>query len=555
MSLPLTYLRDTLFTSPVSVAKNAAANSSAAGSLAGIATSLNTLGQNGSKQISSASKPSAKNYGTKSTPQQRAAQSSALDELRANVLAGNIPNSGSGIVPTTQQKINNFAGSSITATNTVAKGDAEKLDYSGVTYTKGEGNKDTGKKSTNTTKNNGTKKETKGDGPVAETLLPEIDVSGELNGGPDIPWDMLLGLIGGDGGFSYPGFEASDAYNQAMSYTNSLLSQLSSGRTSYSDQIDALIKEYQNREKFSYDMNTDPLFQQMLASSMNSGKMAMQDTIGQAAALTGGYGNTYGQAVGNAAYNQYITGAYENLPDYYNLALDAYNMEGEQMLNELDMLRDADEAEYGRLLNAYNANASNANAIYDREYSTYLNNKNMAYDQYWNEKNYNFDVVMGMLDQANIDREFDYNAAWNDKVFNYEAGQNALDREERAEEREYQRELDKKEWDYKVGKDAISALGGSTGYDALTNSDLQNIKNTWVANGGASGRGYEAVDAYLSITGKNNVDNEALMGILGNTYSPIGEYIDAVNSMSISPDRKEQVIQEIYDAYARKTAK
>ena len=529
MSLPLTYLRDTLFTSPVSAAKNAAAKSAAANSLAGIATSLNTLGQNGSKQISSASKPSTKNYGTKSTPQQRAAQNAALNELRENVLVGNIPNSGSGIIPTTQQKINDFAGSSIKATNTVAKGDAEKLDYSGVTYTKGEEKKDTGTKSANAAKKNDTPKETKGDTSVAEPTVPEDDVSGDLIGG--LGFDLGGG---GGGGFSYPDFGVSDAYTQAMNYTNSLLSQMSTGRTSYSDQIDALIKEYQNREKFSYDMNTDPLFQQMLASSMNSGKMAMQDTIGQAAALTGGYGNTYGQAVGNAAYNQYITEAYENLPDYYNLALDAYNMEGEQMLNELDMLRDADNTEYGRLVNAYNANYNYANDMYDREYTEYLNDRNFKYDNYWNEKNFNYGAYMDALNQSNIDREFEYGVQ-----------QDTLDRAERAEERDYQREQDKLKWDYTYANatsDLLNSLG-MTGYDSLTNSEIEALQKVYSSNGGGE-KGADAVEARLAALGKN-VDMDVVANLLTTSYDLLTPYYEAIDSMDISEAEKQRLKSQI----------
>ena len=97
-------------------------------------------------------------------------------------------------------------------------------------------------------------------------------------------------------------FQATTAYQEAYNYTQQLLQQLSSGRTSYTDQINSMMSEIQNREKFSYDVDSDMLFQQYLASSMASGKMAMQDTMGQAAALTGGYGSTYA----DIAYQQYL---------------------------------------------------------------------------------------------------------------------------------------------------------------------------------------------------------------------------------------------------------
>jgi hypothetical protein len=74
-------------------------------------------------------------------------------------------------------------------------------------------------------------------------------------------------------------FQVSDAYNQAMQYTNGLLAQLSTGRTSYTDQIKEMMNKIQNRDEFEYDVDNDQLFQQALASAMKSGQTAMQDTI------------------------------------------------------------------------------------------------------------------------------------------------------------------------------------------------------------------------------------------------------------------------------------
>ena len=196
-------------------------------------------------------------------------------------------------------------------------------------------------------------------------------------------------------------FQATTAYQEAYNYTQQLLQQLSSGRTSYTDQINSMMSEIQNREKFSYDVDSDMLFQQYLASSMASGKMAMQDTMGQAAALTGGYGSTYATAAGNQQYNAYIQDAYNNLPEYYNMALEAYQMEGEEMYKQLAMLNDADRTEYERLFNSWSANNSTAQQMYQNEYTAWqdgvnnalnsanlqLNEQGQIYDQAYNTYN------------------------------------------------------------------------------------------------------------------------------------------------------------------------
>jgi hypothetical protein len=175
-------------------------------------------------------------------------------------------------------------------------------------------------------------------------------------------------------------FTSSDAYKEAMDYTNSLLQQLSTGRTSYTDQIKDLMSDIQNREDFEYDVDADPLFQQALSSAMSSGQTAMQDTIGQASALTGGYGSTYATSAGNQAYNAYIQDAYNNLPEYYQMALEAYQMEGEEMYRQLGMLQDADATEYQRTFDSWNANFANAQSMYEKEYGQWQDSVNNAYN-------------------------------------------------------------------------------------------------------------------------------------------------------------------------------
>lgn len=204
------------------------------------------------------------------------------------------------------------------------------------------------------------------------------------------------------GGYNYTpyagGYKPSQAVTDAMAYTNSLLEQLSSGRTSFSDKLDAIMGKIENRPEFSYDFNTDPLFQNALASAMASGQTAMQDTIGQASALTGGYGSSYATSAANQAYNNSLKGAYDSLPQYYNIARDAYDREGDALYNQLGMYRAADESEYGRLNNAYNLNLNAANTMYDRENS-----------EYWNTLNYNRQVANSNADlaykYAALDRE------------------------------------------------------------------------------------------------------------------------------------------------------
>lgn len=216
---------------------------------------------------------------------------------------------------------------------------------------------------------------------------------------------MYRGGIGGSGGISgRANFVASDAYNQAMAYTNQLLSQINSGRTQYTDRVNELMDSIANRASFSYDPDTDPLFQNYLNGAMASGKTAMQDTIGQASALTGGYGSSYATASANGAYNNFVQDAYNNLPEFYETALNAYNNETNDLYGKLGMYTQADERDYGRLTNAYGLNYASAQDMYGREYSNY-----------WDSLNYNTDV-----DKYNQDLAYKYNALAQDQA-QYEA--------------------------------------------------------------------------------------------------------------------------------------
>lgn len=175
-------------------------------------------------------------------------------------------------------------------------------------------------------------------------------------------------------------FQAPSAVTQADAYLAQQLQTIQSGKTSYSDDVRNMMDKIMNREKFSYDVDKDPLFQQALASAMNSGKTAMQDTIGQASALTGGYGSSYATSAGNQAYNSFIEDAYDNLPQYYQMALEAYQMEGDEMYRQYGMFSEQDDKEYNRNLQAYDATYQHRNRMYDEAYQLHRDSVNDAFN-------------------------------------------------------------------------------------------------------------------------------------------------------------------------------
>lgn len=129
----------------------------------------------------------------------------------------------------------------------------------------------------------------------------------------------------------------------------------------YASQYAKAITDYVNRGKFSYDFNADPIYNQYKDQYTRQGNLAMKDTMGQAAALTGGYGNSYAQTAGQQVYNQYMQGLNDIVPQLYESAYSRYNQEGQDMLNRASLLGEADNAEYQRLLQDYSIAADELN--------------------------------------------------------------------------------------------------------------------------------------------------------------------------------------------------
>ena len=113
-------------------------------------------------------------------------------------------------------------------------------------------------------------------------------------------------------------------------------------------QLNETIDKILNREKFSYDVNGDALYQQYKDLYTNQGKQAMMDTMGQASAMTGGYGNSYAQTVGQQTYQGYLQQLNDKVPELYQLALDQYNQEGQKLYDQASVMSTMEQRDYDR---------------------------------------------------------------------------------------------------------------------------------------------------------------------------------------------------------------
>lgn len=202
-----------------------------------------------------------------------------------------------------------------------------------------------------------------------------------------------------------------DAYNKLQEQQAQRPSEYQSG---FKSQLDGIMDKINNREKFRYDLNGDALYQQYKNQYIHGGNLAMRDTMGQAAALTGGYGNSYAQQAGQQAYNGYLNGLNDKIPDLYNMALSRYQMEGNDLKDQYSMLASREAQDYARYQDAMNAwmnEMNHAQSRYDTE-------RNLDYSKYADDLAYQYkmdrDAVSDAQWQANFDeakRQYDQNFA------------------------------------------------------------------------------------------------------------------------------------------------
>lgn len=189
------------------------------------------------------------------------------------------------------------------------------------------------------------------------------------------------------------GFVSSPALEQAYA----LLQQQQANKPGnytpiWQDEADAYLSQYENRGPFAYDVTKDALYNQYKDMYVNQGQLASMDVMGQAAAMTGGYGNSYVQSVGQQAYNQYLSQLNAVVPELYQMAHDRYTQDGQQMLNMYDLYLNRENQEYAKhqdSIDRWYQEVARLQSDYDSQYSKeYAKYRDDVADQQW-QKSYN----------------------------------------------------------------------------------------------------------------------------------------------------------------------
>jgi hypothetical protein len=221
------------------------------------------------------------------------------------------------------------------------------------------------------------------------------------------------------------GYQQSDTVAQAQQMLHDYMAQKPGAyQSTWQGQMDQLMDQILNRKPFEYDVNSDALYQQYKDQYMLQGQQAMMDTMGQAAALTGGYGNSYAQTAGQQTYQGYLQQLNDRIPDLYQLALSKYQMEGNALADQYAMVGAREDQAYGR----YRDSVSDYYNELNRLYNQHATEREYDYGQYIDNRNYEYqtgrDAVADQQWQAQYDEalrqwqaEFDenqrrYNQEW-----------------------------------------------------------------------------------------------------------------------------------------------
>lgn len=160
----------------------------------------------------------------------------------------------------------------------------------------------------------------------------------------------------------------------------------------WQSQLDEAMQRILNREPFQYNLNGDALYQQYKNQAVRQGSLAMQDTMGQAASMTGGYGNSYAQSVGQQTYQKYLQGLNDRIPELYALAMEQYDRQSQAEQQRYDLLMNREKMDYSR---------------YQDDLSAWQREDARLWDRYSDEREFDYDAYRDTVKDEQWQADFD----------------------------------------------------------------------------------------------------------------------------------------------------
>ena len=277
----------------------------------------------------------------------------------------------------------------------------------------------------------------------------------------------------------------------------------------YSDEIESVLKSILSREKFNYNINADPLYNQYREQYVKNGKKAMMDTIANASALTGGYANSYAVSAGNQSYNDYLSNLNDIALDLYTKAYSAYKDKGEMDLKRVGILNDLDKADYDKyrdsLEDYYREGEYLLKKLSDMsesEYERFLN----EIKGYENDRDFNYQKYLDELKEKQFYEELDFS-------------KNKFQQELEFKKTEAERDQKNKDRNY-----YLSASKSSTS----SSSSKKNQNDTTETKATILPRTYEQ---FVYLTGFSGILNENEFNLRKSAKKEYGSYENYIKEM------------------------
>lgn len=243
-----------------------------------------------------------------------------------------------------------------------------------------------------------------------------------------------------------------------------------------------------NGEKFNYNFNEDALYRMYSQEYRKRGKDASRDVLGQAAALTGGYNNSYAQSVAQQRYQDYLLQLNDIIPDLQNAAYQRYLADRSDLKDQFNMAQQLRSNEY----NAYRDTVSDWQMDRSFDLSSYQDERNFdrnAYQQdraywqqeYWNQRN---------AEQSNASTQDTTN--WQDSLSHTDYW------EESDSDTSYWSQTDTTGWLNQAAQTLSAGFQNSVGSN-WQNQNSNHWSNTMSGSGGSVGNS-------LSSAGQRNLD-------------------------------------------------
>lgn len=182
-------------------------------------------------------------------------------------------------------------------------------------------------------------------GSLNKTTAPSRPTTGKdvLTGVSDETYDKLHQLE--------EGFKPSEAVEAAREVQKSLEAvRPGAYQSSFDEELARLYEQISEDKGFSYDPRQDAQYRNYAHLYAQRGREAMEDTMGQAAGLTGGFSSSYAQSASQQAYGRYMQELAELMPQLEQSARQQYEAGQQKLLDQYDWLSQQEQADYKRYL-------------------------------------------------------------------------------------------------------------------------------------------------------------------------------------------------------------